>query len=296
MSEAPGRPEPPELPSRVTMPLLTLITQQSFDEDYIHVAERRRSQGEPAEPPTGGSHKMAAVVVAVFGIMVGTAAMQTSQEAGVNSESRATLVTQISARSDDVARTQDQIVRLRGRNVGLGDRLASLRATEDTTTARLRTLETTTGFGAVRGEGVKIVVDDAPNGDATQLVRDEDLALLVDGLWNAGAEAIAINGQRITALSAIRNVGIAVHVNTRPLSPPYTVRAIGDRRTLQARLLESTHGQEFYSLVDQLGFIFDVQNEDSLSLPAARLRNLGTVVAGTAEQNRRKLTNEETKP
>jgi uncharacterized protein YlxW (UPF0749 family) len=286
-------PEAPPLPDRVTLPLLTLITQQSFDEDYVHVAERRRAEGKPVERPAGGSHLMAAAVIAVFGLLVGTAAIQTSQEAGVNDQSRATLIARISERSAQVSRLQEQIVRLRGRNVGLADRLASVARTEASATARLQRLETTTGFGAVTGEGVRIVVDDAPDGDATQLVRDEDLALLADGLWNAGAEAIAINGQRLTALSAIRNVNVAVHVNTRPLSPPYTVRAIGDQQTLQARLLESTHGQQFYSLVDQLGFVFDVQNEDTMTLPAAQLRPLGTAVAGAAEQNADKRTSEE---
>jgi uncharacterized protein YlxW (UPF0749 family) len=227
---------------------------------------------------------MAAVVVALFGILVATAAVQTSREAGVNTESRATLISQISARSDGVSRLQDRIVALRARNVGLGERLTAVTRTDDDATARLRTLETVTGYGPVTGPGVKIVVDDAPNGDATQLVRDEDLATLVDGLWNAGAEAIAINGQRLTALGAIRNVGITVHVNSRPVSPPYTVRAIGDEQTLQARLLESTHGQKFYSLVDQLGFRFRMQNEDSLSLPAATQRVLRSAVAKTAGQ------------
>ncbi len=272
-------PEARELPERVTLPLLTLITQQSFDEDYEQVAERRRVQGRPAERSPGRSHRMAAVVVAVFGILVATAAVQTSRNAGLNTQSRETLVSQITQRTHTVSRLQDQIVDLRARNVGLSDRLAAATRTGDAAAARLRTLETVTGYGAVTGPGVKIVVDDAPNGDPTQLVRDEDLATLTDGLWNAGAEAIAINGQRLTALSAIRNVGITIHVNSRPVSPPYTVRAIGDEQTLQARLLETTHGQKFYSLVDQLGFRFSMQNEDSLSLPAATLRVLRSAVA-----------------
>ena len=72
------------------------------------------------------------------------------------------------------------------------------------------------------------------------------------------------------------------------------MRAIGDTATLQAKLLETTHGQEFFSLVDQLGFVFDVQNEDSLSLPAAPLRQLRSVTAGTAQENRDQNRNEET--
>ena len=292
-------PEARELPERVTLPLLTLITRQSFDEDYEQVAARRRTEpaaGAPSGRRSGRSHRMAAVVVAVFGILVATAAVQTSRQAGVNTHSRATLVAQISARSAQVSRLQDDIVALRARNVGLGERLSAVTRTSENATDRLRGLETVTGYGPVTGPGVKIVVDDAPDGDTTQLVRDEDLATLVDGLWNAGAEAIAINGQRLTTLGAIRNVFITVHVNSHPVSPPYTVRAIGDPQTLQARLLESTHGQKFYSLVDQLGFRFTMQNEDSISLPAATLRTLRSAVPLTAagSEGDKRMTEEST--
>jgi uncharacterized protein YlxW (UPF0749 family) len=259
-----------QLPDRVTMPLLSLITQQSLDEDYLHVAERRAAGA--SEPARGRPHRIAAVVIVVFGILVTTAAVQTSRNAGVDSAGRATLISQIVDERTSVSDMQDDIVRLRERNVGLSSRLSQLTLTEQASASRLHRLEAVTGFVPVTGEGVKIVVDDAPNGDETQSVRDEDLAILVDGLWNAGAEAIAINGQRLTVLSAIRNVNVAIHVNSRPLSPPYTVLAIGDTQTLQANLLSSTHGQEWFSLVDQLGFVFDMQNEESLSLPAARMR------------------------
>ncbi len=61
--------------------------------------------------------------------------------------------------------------------------------------------------------------------------------------------------------------------------------AVGDTQTLQARLLDSTHGQQWFSLVNQLGFEFDMQNEDSLSLPAApdKMLRLRAVRAGSAD-------------
>ena len=129
------------------------------------------------------------------------------------------------------------------------------------------------------GEGVRFTVEGNPVGDPSQQVRDADLALLVDGLFEAGAEAISINDERLNTLGAIRNTGAAIHVNTRPLTAPYVVRAIGDTRTLQADLLETTHGSDFFSLADQLGFIVSRQNVDQMSLPAARKRPLRQVRA-----------------
>jgi uncharacterized protein YlxW (UPF0749 family) len=284
-----------QLPERVTMPLLTLITQQSLDEDYRHVAERQATQA--PRPPRGRPHHTAALVIAVFGLLVTVAAVQTSRNASVNDASRVTLVRQITAEREAVSSLQDEIVRLRERNVGLQERLGQISATAQTAVARMRRLETSTGFVAVSGPGVRVTVDDAPNGDPTQAVRDEDLALLVDGLWSAGAEAIAINGQRLTTLTAIRNSGPAIHVNGRPLAPPYTVLAIGDTRTLQANLLDSTHGSEFYSLAGQLQFVYALRNEDSMTLPAApdRLLRLRHVSVGTAAQRDDRI-DEETTP
>lgn len=307
---------PAELADRVTMPLLARITQQSLDEDYLVAAERRAAaqtaarSAAGADVVTGGGpggsrpelvsrpHRTAAVVIAVFGILVATAAIQTNRDAGINDASRTTLVSQITSKRAAVSELQDRIVRMRESNVALEDQLSQLTVTQQSTVTRLRRLEALTGFVAVTGEGVRIIVDDAPDGDATQAVRDEDLAILVDGLWNAGAEAISINGYRLTVLSAIRNVNVAIHINSRPISPPYTVLAIGDTRNLQAKLLDSDHGQEWFSLVDQLGFDFSMQNVDSLSLPAASagLLSLRSVVAGTAERNRELQKNEEATP
>ncbi|GAA2150524.1 hypothetical protein GCM10009844_31550 [Nocardioides koreensis] len=282
-----------QLPARVTMPLLTLITQQSLDEDYLHVAERRAAGAPP--PPRRLPHRTAAVVIAVFGILVTTAAVQTSRNADITDAGRATLVSQIGDRRATLSELQDRIVRDRERNVGLEQRLNQVTSTEEEASSRVRRLETVAGFIPVTGEGVRVVVDDAPNGDATQAVRDEDLAKLVDGLWSAGAEAIAINGYRLTVLSAIRNVNVAIHVNSRPLTPPYTVEAIGDTRTMQANLLDSTLGSEFFSLAEQLGFVYSMHNVDELSLPAARFPRLRSVQAGTSADQKTHM-DEETNP
>ena len=76
--------EPAPLPPQVTTPLLTLITQQSMDEDYLHVAERRGRGQLPSSGSRSRPHRTAAVVVAVFGVLVTTAAVQTAQDADVD--------------------------------------------------------------------------------------------------------------------------------------------------------------------------------------------------------------------
>jgi uncharacterized protein YlxW (UPF0749 family) len=142
-----------------------------------------------------------------------------------------------------------------------------------------------TGFTRTSGPGVRITVDDAPNGDETQVVRDSDLAILVDGLWNAGAEAISVNGKRLTNLTAFRNVGPAIHVGITPLVRPYTILVVGDPDTLAANLLDSTFGQRWYSLKDSLGFQYSIEPDDELVLPPARPRRLRAVSLLADEQD-----------
>lgn len=64
------------------------------------------------------------------------------------------------------------------------------------------------------------MVDDAANGlrDGRDRVLDMDLQILTDGLWQAGAEAISVNGHRLSALTAIRGAGEAITVDNRSLT------------------------------------------------------------------------------
>lgn len=270
------------LPAHVITPLLTRITEESLDEDYRQVALRKQSgEDGPVEPAR--PRLVAAAVIAVFGVLVTTAAVQTSANADITDASRETLVSRINAERAQVEEEQQTIADLQDETILLEDELDRVTAAQAEAQARLRRLEVATGYVAVRGEGVRITVNDPANPtDSTQLVRDEDLAWLVDGLWRAGAEAVAINDQRLTVLSSIRNVGPAVRVNSLPVNPPYVVQAVGDTLTLQANLLATTHGQQFFDLADQLGFDVDMQNEELLRLPAARGPRLLHVVRGTS--------------
>ena len=232
----------PDLPDHVTLPLLSLVTQQSLDQDYAQAAARREPQGGPRRHGKG-SWVAVIGVLAVFGLLVSTAAAQETRNAAVDETSRSALIGQIDARREALARTQDKIGRVRAANALLEQRVEHTSEEAGAADAELLRLQTRSGFGPARGPGVRVVVDSAPDGLESEAVRDSDLALLVDALWGVGAEAIAVNGQRLTVLSAFRNVGAAIHVNGVPLSPPYVLEAIGDPRALQSDLVDSQRGR-----------------------------------------------------
>lgn len=256
------------LPEHVTQALLTRISASALDEAYEHAAARKAlSGGEVDQPGSRSSRWVAPVVLALFGLLVVIAAVQTSRDAATTEESREALVRQIGTARTALADKQEQLADLREGNSELQEDLATLTPAERSATRRLADLRAWSGHMPVTGPGVRIRLDNSPDGSGDGVVRDEDLATLVYGLWEAGAEAVAINDQRLTALSGIRTVNRAIHVRTRPLSPPYVIEAIGDRNTLQANFAESTSGSEFFNLRSSFGFEFDMSNQGSLSLP-----------------------------
>lgn len=256
-----------QLPEHVTMPLLELVTRQSLEQDYTQAAERRGSVAPEPAGARGGTAVLLAVL-ALFGLLVATAAVQESRSAPVDATNRAQLINQIDARREALASVQDRIGDQRARIATLDRSAADLTTDLEAAEARLLRLQARTGYGAVRGPGLRYEVDDSTSGVPEEKVRDSDLTDLVNALWSIGAEAIAINGERLTVLSGIRNVGVAIMVNGRPVSPPYVVQAIGDARTMQADLAESPRGQHFLALARALGFRTSLSNESSMLLPA----------------------------
>ena len=270
------------LPEHVTTPLLTLITARSMDEDYAHVAQQRAAAGE--EPVQGRRpHWISLVAVAALGIMGAVVAAQTDREAEVNELSRAALVEQIDSKRDQVRDLQARVAALTRSNQAVASSNTRIQGQLDDLESRVRRAELNTGFAAVHGPGVRITVDNRPGVDVDSEIRDEDLAFLVDGLWEAGAEAIAVNDQRLNALGGIRNTNRAIHVNGRPVNAPYVISVIGDNKTLQARLLQTSQGQEWFALVNGLDFVYSAQNVDDISLPAAPEPDLRDVIELNAD-------------
>jgi uncharacterized protein YlxW (UPF0749 family) len=280
---APGEPDAGRrLPEHVTTPLLALITARSMDEDYAHVAQKRAVEGD-ARPRALRPHWSSFLAIAALGVMAAVVAVQTDRQAPANELSRAALVQQIDSRSDDVRALQADVARLTRFNASVASNSTRTQADLGDAETRVRRAELTSGFSAVHGPGVRITVDNRPGDEVDGEVLDEDLATLVDGLFEAGAEAVAINEQRINALGGIRNTNRAVHVNGRPVNAPYTVSAIGDPRTLQARLVETYQGQQWFGRVNNFGFVYEAENVDDIRLPAAPERVLRDVIELDAE-------------
>lgn len=262
------------LPEHVTQPLLSLITQRSLDADYEHVAARRRARSGEATSVRPAHRRTAGLVLLAFGLLVTVAAVQTSRNASAADASRESLIQQVLVRRHAVEDLQRQLSRQESEVLAVKTKLGDLATERQAVQARLQRLGVGTGFAAVRGPGIRITVNSAPGSGANQLVRDSDLTLLADALWASGAEAISVNGVRLTTLGAFRNVGVQVLLNSQPINPPYVFSVVGDPDTMPANLLASAIGEKWYALKDSLGFRFDVRDGGTMSLPAALAQRL----------------------
>jgi uncharacterized protein YlxW (UPF0749 family) len=127
------------------------------------------------------------------------------------------------------------------------------------------------GLDPVRGPGVRVVLDDSdrrtsPTGNVNDLViHSQDIQAVVNSLWRAGAEAIAVNDQRLVSTSAVLCVGNTLLLNGTVQSPPYRVDAVG---AVRDRFDSDSQVKAFHDAADTFGLRFSVTTADSLTLPA----------------------------
>lgn len=258
------------------MSLITDLFANALDEGYAEAAARRRAAGGPAS--SGNRPRMSLALMAGLlglGLLLVTAALQVRADASIVSAERESLVERIGLAASHTDGLERTLSDLEGDILQIESRQLDNVAVSSELRESMAAMQGSAGTGAVEGPGVVVEVDDAEDGatggtsGAVPSVLDLDLQQVVNGLWAAGAEAVSINGQRVTAMTAIRSANDVILVNFRPLDPPYEVRAVGDSRTLGSRFLEGPGGEWLLDASTTAGIQFDIRNVDSLTLPAA---------------------------
>jgi len=150
----------------------------------------------------------------------------------------------------------------------------------DDLTSQIKQLEVGAAAVPLRGPGLTLTIDDAATADADAdagnrpsggfqqgRVTSGDLQIVVNGLWGAGAEAIAINGHRLSSTAAIRFAGQAIIVDCRPLSRPYVITALGDPRGMQQIFEPSFAGVYLDQLRQEYQIRASIATSDDLTVP-----------------------------
>src|SRR5947199_6091684 len=160
----------------------------------------------------------------------------------------------------EVADLRSQVDRLRsGGN--------STRQSSEALEQRVAQIATAAGLNAMKGPGVKVTLDDStldkpPSGNVNDLViHSQDVQAAVNALWGSGAEAVAINGQRVVTTSAVLCVGNTLLLNGSVYSPPYEITALGasEEHFAQDELVKRLHHD-----ADTFGLRFSIAAGDNL--------------------------------
>lgn len=130
----------------------------------------------------------------------------------------------------------------------------------------------------VQGPGIVVKWSNG-NAPAAYQITDIDLLLLVNELRAAGAEAISINGQRITAQTEIRSAANYILINDAQAGAPFTIKAIGQSGTLSGAL---TLAGGLYDESQQEGLSMTISKSQSVDIPAAPPALLTNIAQNTS--------------
>jgi uncharacterized protein YlxW (UPF0749 family) len=254
---------------------LTEMFRNPLDAGYAQAAARRARQGPGTPRGRAAGRAGRALALVLTGFLLAVAYQQTVAAQPDSSRARAGLVADVrnrQAEADALQRSADALRDQvnRERDAALADTGADTR--------RVRDLEARAGLGKVHGDGVLVELTDAPQpvdpvtgqstGKNDGQVLDRDLQDVSNELWRDGAEAIAINGERLTATTTIRIAGSTILVDFKPIVSPYQVLAIGPR-DLDRRFSESDTGARFHRYATEFGMGVSVRSRSDLTLPAA---------------------------
>jgi uncharacterized protein YlxW (UPF0749 family) len=134
------------------------------------------------------------------------------------------------------------------------------------------------GLVPLSGRGVQITLDDAPTrpdgslpvgaGPDDLVIHQSDVQAVVNAVWAAGADGVAVMNQRLVGTSAVRCVGNVLLLQGRTYSPPFVITAIADAAAVRGRLADSPQVEILQQAADQLGLTFTVRDLPSVRLPA----------------------------
>jgi uncharacterized protein YlxW (UPF0749 family) len=251
---------------------LTALFRDPLDPAYVQAAEDKRTKPPPPRWTVLSRKVIALVCLVVIGFLFAVAYQQVARDAPEREKVRAGLITRINEQKERTTKLNSDAEALQAEVAMLRD-LALLNPAQ---AQELRQLEATTGVAKVRGDGLVVRLSDGPDAatNAKARILDYDLQQIVNALWLLGAEAVSINGRRLTSVSAIRKGG-GIYVGDFPVVSPYEISAIGPP-DLYDNFSKSLTAQVYRDLAKrpEHRFGLKIAQEDDLVLPAALLPEL----------------------
>jgi uncharacterized protein YlxW (UPF0749 family) len=254
-----GRPQRFAVPS-----LLRSLLSEHLDPGYAAAAERDSGRVRTGRARLAGWAWEALAALLVATVFAVAFAQARSLAPGVR-DAQQVLATNVRSAEEGTGRLADKRETLTNRVDELRRHRLANDAEGQRVLAGLDALSLAAASSRVTGPGLIVTVTDPGVGrnlsDASkqrvsgsqQIILDRDLQLVVNSLWASGAEAIAVGDVRNGPNVTNRQAGGAILDDNKPISSPYSVRAIGPPRELRdafdrtpglyrLRLLEVSYG------------------------------------------------------
>lgn len=220
--------------------------------------------------PVGVLQGLAVGMLAILGFLMVTqvrASRHLREQPEVRTRNLYALATMLRQEREARRQLEEQLAALQERLREYEQAAATGRTAAEALRVEVEQLRVVLGLVPVEGPGVVVRLAE-PRGKPAQspaTVQYQDLVAVVNELWAAGAEAVAVNGQRLVATSGFSQVGGTILVNLRRLSPPYVLEAVGDPATLEGAL--NIRGGVVEALRG-LGLEIRVERRERVRLPA----------------------------
>jgi len=128
------------------------------------------------------------------------------------------------------------------------------------------------GFEPRRGPGLLVSVDDGtvpPGGNPNDyVIHSQDVQAIANGLWAAGADAVAVNGERVLPTTALLCVGNTLLINGTVHAPPYEFVAVSERVNLAADFAKDPLVMGFAQIASQFGLGYSTKEVADAEVPA----------------------------
>ena len=231
-----------------------------------------------ASPPASMRRRQASLVLLIpavlFGLLVTVQWRSQNERSELTVRYNTPLIDAATALQNEQNELKVQLAQLRARLDEIQSNASTQGGAARELQARVDDLKARAGLTPRTGDGVMVQLDDARNVSVTSqnldrsICHSTDLTDIVNTAWKGGAEAIAINDERIVSSSSVYCVGSTIMVNGTLMSPPFNVTVIGPQNTLLSAFDDPDQLQDIKQRRDVQGLGFRVTRASAVHVPA----------------------------
>jgi uncharacterized protein YlxW (UPF0749 family) len=229
----------------------------------------------PTQAPRRLQHSLVLLVPAVlFGLLVTLQWRTQAERSELSVRYNTPLIDAANALQKEQNDLKTQLAELRARLDEIQRNASSQSGAARELQTRLDELKASAGLTPESGDGVVVQLDDARNVSVSSRDIDRsichatDLTDILNTAWKGGAQAIAVNDERVVNSSSVYCVGSTIMVNGTLMSPPFSIAAIGPQNSLLGAFDDPNQLQDIKQRRDVQGLGFRVSRAGAIHVPA----------------------------